>query len=96
MASKLGLQIQLDPEKGARDLMALFRKHKGMPTAVAEAAEVAHSTVKRWVASLDLRADIDDLRAEYGLPPAGPWSSGVGQPKASKKRAKKPAKTRRR
>ncbi|MHA1569043.1 MAG: hypothetical protein ACTSXZ_06200 [Alphaproteobacteria bacterium] len=72
--SKIGLQIQLDPARGARSLLALFKRHGGMPTAVAAAAGVSHSTVKRWVSRLDLRDQIDEIREELGLKPAGPWA----------------------
>jgi len=71
--SKLGLLIQLDPKRGKAKLLAQFKRCEGMPTKVAEREGVAHSTVKRWIATLECRDEVNAIRANLGLDEAGPF-----------------------
>lgn len=60
--TSLGSQAVLEPERAARTLAALFKRFDGRTVDVAEYLGVSTSTVKRWVAMLELRLDIERER----------------------------------
>ncbi len=60
----------LEPEKARTVLAKLIAEHDGRPTRIAEAAEISHTALKRWIDKLGLRETIEEVRAERGLPPA--------------------------
>lgn len=83
---KMGLLIQLDAGLARAQLLRAFERHDGKPTKVAEALKVSHSTVKRWIAKLKLRRDIDRIRERNGLQSSTTWGTTA---KGAKKRRRK-------
>jgi hypothetical protein len=65
----LGLLIQLDPARARRELLRVLQRHDGKPVHAARALGVGHTTLKRWIVSLDLRAELEQMRAAHGEKP---------------------------
>jgi molybdenum-dependent DNA-binding transcriptional regulator ModE len=51
--TELGFMVQTEPEKAAKRLRALLKKHKDNASAVARELEVEYRTVSRWFVSLE-------------------------------------------
>lgn len=73
--TRIGYLIAFEPELARRQLLEVFRAEVGMPTRVARRLGVDHATVKRWVARLGIRGEIDQIRAKRGR---APTFSGAG------------------
>jgi transcriptional regulator with GAF, ATPase, and Fis domain len=63
----LGLVLLLDPDRAARQIVAVLRKHDGNNTHAARELGVSVATLKRWIAKLDasgipLRGRIERMR----------------------------------
>lgn len=60
--SKLGLMVRLQPDEAAARILAAFRRCR-TATAAAKDLEVDRSTLNRWIASLQIRAKVEQVRA---------------------------------
>ena len=70
--ARLGVRelVRFDRRRGARAVIALVRRNGGSITRAARAAGVHHATLKRWIAALGVRAEIETIRESAGLSPA--------------------------
>jgi transposase len=65
---KLGMILEIDPDRGYQELVKLIEKYKGNITHIATGIGVARSTVTRWVSDLeksgyDIRGDLSRSRS---------------------------------
>lgn len=62
--TELGVMVKLNPERACKVLLAEHRRHGGNTTRVSEALEVNVATVKRWIAALEIRMPIEEMRTK--------------------------------
>ena len=79
--TRMGLMIELDPERARRDLLAALRRNGWSTRATADDLGVDWATAKRWVDRLGLRDVVDREQRKGGL-----FARGGRRPK--KKRRK--------
>ena len=60
--TEIGLMVQGNPAQARKRLLTLFRQHGGNCTRVSENLDVNVATIKRWIAKLGIRTQIDKMR----------------------------------
>lgn len=60
--NKMGMLVQINPDQARKQLLTAFRRYDGGTTQVATALDVNIATVKRWIAKLEIRPQVEEMR----------------------------------
>jgi DNA-binding NtrC family response regulator len=68
----LGALVRNVPEEARNQIRAAVREHDGNVTHAADALEISHRMMLRWIVDLGIQRDIDLIRKELGKEPGVP------------------------